>query len=193
MGEPLDLGYFGEVGEVQPTGVPFPFAVASFRSPFGLFRRGRRGSAGRGGDRLAGLGGLPRPGQPGQELLEPLGLPQRGLEGTRLDQRLNVGLAASAPCETRSNKSSSPENGPFASGALTIASTALNPTPLIAASPNAIFPSQATLNLPSSLVDVRGRTSIPIRRQSSMCSTKYFLRSDPSISDESTAAMYSVG
>ena len=38
-----------------------------------------------------------------------------------------------------------------------------------------------------------GKTSMPIRRQSSICSRKNLPRSEPSISDESTAAMNSVG
>ena len=95
--------------------------------------------------------------------------------------------------ETRSKKSSRLRNGPCSSRALTIASTALNPTPLIAPSPKWIFPPRrpGTSSCPSLMFG--GSTSIPIRRQSSMCSTKNLSRSEPSISEESTAAMNSVG
>ena len=97
------------------------------------------------------------------------------------------------PSGTRSKRSSRPGNGPPFARASTIASIALSPTPLIAARPKWIFPSAATLKAASPSLMFGGRTSIPIRRQSSMCSTKNFSRSAPSISEESNAAMNSVG
>ena len=69
--------------------------------------------------------------------------------------------------------------------ALTIASTALTPTPLIAARPKWIFPSLATRKSTCPSLILGRSTSIPIRRQSSICSTKNLSLSAPSISDES--------
>ena len=118
----------------------------------------------------------------------------RTVEGPGPDQRLDAAAAPTSRVETRSKKSSRLRNGPPCFARLDDRLDRLDADPLDRP--------QAEVDLPlardperrrSPSLTLGGSTSMPIRRQSSMCSTKNLSRSAPSISDESTAAMYSVG
>ena len=113
------------------------------------------------------------------------------IESTRPDQRLGAAGSHVLGRDPFEEIVQALERAASDSRALTIASTALNPTPLIAPSPKWIFPSLATRKSTCPSLIFGSSTSIPIRRQSSICSTKNLSRSAPSISEESTAAMNS--
>ena len=145
----------------------------------GGLEAGRRARAARGADRPAWPG---RPGWPGagshRSCAQRLGLRARGNRRPRrgsASRRSRRRPPWSRPAR-RSRRGC--WNGPLSSRALTIASTALNPTPLIAAQPEVDLPlagDPENRRCPSLMFG--GSTSIPIRRQSSICSTKNLSRS----------------
>ena len=95
---------------------------------------------------------------------------------------------------TRSQKSNRLRNGPPCFRAATIASAAAAAAALDRARPKRILPS-ATVKSDSERFTSGGTTSMPIRRQSSRCSTSesFFLKLRPGMSPDSSAAMNSTG
>ena len=155
LGEPLGVGQLGHVGQVHRAprrAVAVAVAVGS-GAWLGSSKMSKRPRWPRcdppAWPARPGRAGAGSPGADWLRLARPGNRRRRPGSGSRRS-RLPTSLA-----DTRSKKSSRLVNGPALSRALTIASTALKPTPLIAPRPKWIFPSLATWNVELPLVDVR--------------------------------------
>ena len=157
-----------------------------------MIRARRRARAGRGGDPPAwpGRPGWPEAGR--QELRIDSACGIEAIECPGVDQRLDAAGADLLGRDPLEEVVEAQERA-LLLACLDDRLDGLESDPLDRSQPEVDLPLAGDPEIDCPSLILGSRTSIPIRRQSSICSTKNLSRSAPSISEESTAAMNSVG